>query len=304
MSHIKLTILGTTAGVPTRERAHSAIHVSYDDGKESCFLFDCGEGTQRQFIFAGLNMMKIDNIFITHWHGDHCLGLPGMVDTMGFEGRERPLTVYAPEAGKVRKCLGFSYCKGKFNVSARNVPHRGVRITRLLEADRFHIVSVPVRHGVPAVAYALVEKDKAVVDLEKAMSIGLPERGDIYKQIKENGEIFFEGRRIRFDEISDVKKGKKIVYSGDTEICGSLRKLVHGADILIQDCTYFSEMSAKRPYKHASLPEVIEMFKTENVKRMVLTHISRKYQDNGQLRSLIAPYKGVELAEDFVTVEA
>ncbi len=304
MSHIKLTILGTTAGVPTRERAHSAVHLSYDDGKESCFLFDCGEGTQRQFILAGLNMMKIDNIFITHWHGDHCLGLPGMVDTMGFEGRERPLTVYAPEAGKVRKCLGFSYCKGKFNVLSRNVPHRGVRITRLLETDRVHIVSVPVRHGVPAVAYALVEKDKAVVDLEKAASFGLPEKGEIYKQIKETGELFLEGKRILLEDISVIKKGKKIVYSGDTEICGSLRELVHGADILIQDCTYFSEMSAKRPYKHASLPEVIEMFKSEDVKRMVLTHISRKHQDNSQLRSLIESCEGVELAEDFMVVEA
>ena len=302
MSRIKIDILGTTAGVPTRERAHTAIHLSYDDGKEFCMLFDCGEGAQRQLMIAGLNIMKINNVFITHWHGDHCLGLPGITDTMGFEDRKRPLTVYAPEARRVRKCLGFSHSMSNFKIAVRNVPAKGGRTTELLSTDRFRVVSAPVKHGVPAVAYALLENDKACIDLRKAVSLGLPEKGKIYRQLKEKGEVFKGGRRVTLEDISMTRKGKKIVYSGDTRICDNLRKLAHGADLLIQDCTYFEDPGSKRPHEHAALPEVIEMVSREKVKRTILTHISRKHQDAGELKALIKPHPGFEVAEDFMKI--
>ncbi|MGB2661915.1 MAG: MBL fold metallo-hydrolase [Candidatus Omnitrophota bacterium] len=303
MSKIKLRILGTTAGVPTKERAHAAIYLSYDDGEEFCYLWDCGEGTQRQFLFGGLNVMKINQMFITHWHGDHCLGLPGMVDTMGFEGRQKPLTVYAPEAGKVRRSLAVSHSMGKFKIIPRGVPSRGSKVTTLLEAERFRIVSTPVKHSVPAVAYALLEKDKLSVDPEKAVKLGLPQQGELYSRLKEKGEVRLEGRKIRLEDISVTKKGKKVVYSGDTEICDNLKKLVSGADLLVQDCTYFSEeKDFERPHEHASLPEVIEMVREEKVKKAVLTHISRKCRDIDQMRKMVEGYDNIEIAEDFLEV--
>jgi ribonuclease Z len=301
VSKIKVTILGTTAGVPTKERAHPAIHLSYDDGKEFSYLFDCGEGTQRQFLFAGLNMMRINEVFITHWHGDHCLGLPGMVDTMGFEGRQRPLTVYAPEAGKVRKILSFGHSVGKFRIIPRNVPAKGDRVTKLLEEERFSIVSTPVKHSVPTVAYALLEKDKLKVDTEKAAKMGLPREGEFYNRLKQKGKARHEGRKIRLEDIATKIKGKKVVYSGDTEICDSLRRLVRDADLLVQDCTYFSEEDdLDRPYRHASLPEVLEMALSENVNKMILTHISRRCQDAENLRKLVEKYDNIEVARDFM----
>ncbi|MFC1548461.1 MBL fold metallo-hydrolase [Candidatus Omnitrophota bacterium] len=303
MSKIKITILGTTAGVPTRERAHAAIHLSYDDGEEFCYLFDCGEGTQRQFMVAGLNMMKIDDVFITHWHGDHCLGLTGMVDTMGFEGRARPLTVYAPEAQKIKKCLDLSSSIDKYKVITRNVPARGKRITTQLETERFRIVSTPVKHGVPAVAFALIEKDKTCIDPEKAKAAGLPEKGEFYGKLKEKGEIIEGGRRITLEEISFIQKGKKVVYSGDTEICENLKNLAGDADLLIQDCTYFDKMDKEKSYMHPTLPDVIEMARDARVKKTVLTHISRKYQDVPELQKMIAGYPDMEVAVDFMTVE-
>ncbi|MFH1552570.1 MAG: MBL fold metallo-hydrolase [Candidatus Omnitrophota bacterium] len=302
MSKITIHILGTTAGVPTRKRAHPAVYLSYDDGEEFCCLFDCGEGTQRQLMVAGLKIMKIDNVFITHWHGDHCLGIPGMVDTMGFEGREKPLRVYAPEARKLRKCLGFTYSMGAFRVAARNVPAKGSRATDLLETDRFCITSIPVKHSVPAVAYALMEKDKTCIDPAKAKEFGLPEKGKFYEELKKKGEAFFENRRITLEDISIVRKGKKIVYSGDTEICDNLRKMIRGADLLIQDCTYFEEMGSERPHKHASLPEVIEMVSGAGVKQTILTHISRKYQDTAGLKALVEGRPEFTVAEDFLKV--
>ncbi|MGB2601563.1 MAG: MBL fold metallo-hydrolase [Candidatus Omnitrophota bacterium] len=302
MSKITVTILGTTAGVPTKKRAHTAIHICHDDAEEFCCLFDCGENAQRQLLLAGLNLMKLDNVFLTHWHGDHCLGLPGLVDTMGFEGREHPLTIYAPEARKVRLCLGFNSSMGKFRVIPRSVPSRGKIEKIVFETKRFRIISVPVAHGVPAVAYALIEKDKTGIDPEKAKALGLPGKGEIYKELKKKGEITEGGRRITLEEVSCRAKGKKIVFSGDTEICDNLKSFVQGADLLIQDCTYFDEMGPDKPYKHASLPEVAKMVSSANVKKTVLTHISRKYQDTENLKELIRERLDLEVAEDFMTV--
>ncbi|MDD5633890.1 MAG: MBL fold metallo-hydrolase [Candidatus Omnitrophica bacterium] len=297
MSKITVTILGTTAAVPTRTRAHAAIYIDHSSDKEFCCLFDCGEGTQRQILFAGLNLMKLDNIFITHWHGDHCLGLPGVVDTMGFENRKRQLNVFAPESQRVKKCLGFSYSIGKINVKTHDVQAKGKKITELFENDRLRIVSIPVKHSRAAVAYALFEKDKTGIDLGKAMKLGLPEKGEIYRQLKEEGSIAFGSKIITLEEISSIEKGKRIVYSGDTEICENLRKLASNADLLIQDCTYFEEEGA---YKHAALPEILKMVKECKVARVVLTHISRKYQSVNALKKLIKKYPNVEIAEDLM----
>ena len=302
MSRIRLTILGTTAGVPTEKRAHAAIHISYNDEEEFCCLFDCGENAQRQLIIAHLSMMKINDIFLTHWHGDHCLGLPGIIDTMGFEGRKTPLTVYAPEAQRVKKALTFSHSMGKFKVVPHGVPTRGWGRRKLLDTERFNIISTPAKHSMPAVSYALIEKDKISIDLRKAISLGLPERSELYAKLKKKGKIRLNKKSITLKDISTVKKGKKIVYSGDTEICRNLRKLVRGADLLVQDCTYFDEQGPDRPYRHASLPEIIEMAEKENVKRVILTHISRKFPDTDQLKTLIADRPDFEVAEDFMKI--
>lgn len=302
MSKITLTILGTTAGVPTVKRAHSAIHLVYDDGEEFSCLFDCGEATQRQFMFAGLNMMKIDNVFITHWHGDHCLGLPGMVDTMGFEGRKKMLSIYAPEKRRIWKSLKFSRSVNKFKIFACNVPAKGSRTIELLETEWFRIISIPTKHGVPAVAYALVEKDKYCIDLEKAKGFGLPERGELYGRLKAGEKVLVNNQKIGLDDVSVVRKGKKVVYSGDTEPCDNLSRLICDADLLIQDCTYFDDETGKHPYKHATLTEILKMVMEGRVKQTILTHISRKYQDTYRLKELVKKYPTFTLAEDFMKI--
>ena len=221
---------------------------------------------------------------------------------MGFEDRKTPLNIYAPEVARIKKCLTFCYSMSSFKVNAHNVPVRGKIINNLLETDRFNIVSMPVSHNVPAVSYALVEKEKRKINLKKAVSLGLPEQSEIYKELKEKGQVSLKGKKITLEDISDTKKGKKIVYSGDTEICDNLKKMVRDADLLIQDCTYFIDEGLKKPYKHSSLPEVIEMVKTENVKRTILTHISRKYADPEELKNIVKDHPGFEVAEDFMKV--
>ena len=302
MSEINVTILGTTAGVPTKRRAHPAIYLSYRDREEFSCLFDCGEGAQRQMMIAGLAAMKIDHIFLTHWHGDHCLGLPGLVDTMGFEDRKKPLTVYAPDAGRVRRSINTSLSMGRFPVKAVDVPSKGAKIKRLLDKERFFIESVPVKHGVPAAAYAFVEKEKMKIDPGKAAEAGLPEEGEIYAEIKKKGKVEIGDRSVRIEDISSTRSGRKLVYSGDTEICENLKNIARGADLLIQDCTYFNVDEGGKPHMHASLPEVVEMAAECGVKKTVLTHISRKYQDDRQLKDMLKGLAGFQVADDFIEV--
>lgn len=302
MSKITATILGTTAGAPTKDRGHAALYVSYDDGEKTSLLFDCGEGTQRQIMRAGLDLLGLDAVFISHWHGDHCLGIPGMVDTMGFDGRDVPLKIYSPEPARVKRALSVTRSMRKFPVIAATAPARGSSARKIFDGGRFEIYSVPVKHGVPAVAYALIEKEKVRIDVEKAVSLGLPERGEIYKELKEKGRVRFSGKTIMLRDISSIDKGKKMVYSGDTEVCPALCELVRGADLLIQDCTYFCEEGFEKPYLHASLPDVICMAREEAVKRTVLTHISRRHINVPDLKAMIKDIYGFEVAEDLYTV--
>ncbi len=287
--------------MPTKDRAHSAIHVEYDEKDQHSFLFDCGENTQRQLLRAGLNLMKIDNIFITHWHGDHCLGLPGLVDTMGFESRKTPLQIFAPEGRRIGKCINFSHSLGKFKVQPKFVPFKGKHINKVFTEDRFYVESIPVEHGVPTVAYAIVEKDKESIDMDKAREVGLPEEGVVYKELKEKGKVVCNGKKISLKDLVILEKGKRVVYSGDTLVCDNLRKIARGADLLIQDCTYFG-VDERHAYKHASLPEIVKMAKEENIKKVILTHISRRFTDISKLREMVKDYPNMEVAEDFMKV--
>jgi len=302
MAEVEIIMLGTSAGIPTRQRAHPAIFLTYKGKNEFCYLLDCGEGTQRQILFAGLNPMKLNEIFITHWHGDHYLGLPGLIDTMGFENRERPLTIYAPEAERIKKILNWGYPSKRFEIIPKDVPAKGEKITTSLETENFKIISTPVEHSIPAVAYALVEKDRIKIDKEKAKRIGLPSQGIIYREIKKKGEIIFKNKKIKLKEISFVKKGEKIVYSGDTKICENLSKLAKDADLLIQDCTYFDFSEKFKEYGHASLKDIIDMVKKTKVKKIILTHISRRYKSSKELKKQIKDYPSLILAEDFMKV--
>ena len=299
MSGITVKIMGTTAGVPTKDRAHTAIYLKYDHGRQFSCLFDCGEGTQRQFLVAGIGMMKIDHIFITHWHGDHCLGLSGLIDTMGFEGREKPLIIHAPEIKRMKRCIGLIYPMGRFRVEGKGVNSKGRKERDVYVSEDFRVVSIPVKHSIPSVAYAFLENDKVSIDPKKLEELGFPREGEFYKELKEKGSCVVDGRRLSLDDVAMKTKGRKVVYSGDTEVCDNLKTIARGADLLIQDCTYMEDPGSPRPHSHASLPEVIEMVKGLGVKKVVLTHISRKYRSSDELREMIKDHPSFELAEDF-----
>lgn len=302
MTQIEITFLGTTAGIPTKYRNHAAIHIHYKSENEFSYLFDCGEGTQRQIFTAGLNFMRIDEIFISHWHADHFAGLLGLMETMNLEKREKTLTIFGPEAARfVNTLLDLGYASKRFDIIPVDVPFEGSQITTLLEKEEFYIASIPVRHAIPAVAYTFIEKDRIKIDKEKTKKLGLPEKGPIYKRIKSTGRAVFEGRTIKLDEIAKVEKGKRVVYSGDTMATENIVKISKNADLLIHDSTFFTD-SLEKDYRHATVDEVIKIAQSAEVKQLILTHISRRYQDIDYLKDKIKDVKNATLAKDFMKI--
>jgi len=302
MTQIEVTFLGTTAGIPTPKRNHPAIYVHYQGRDEHVALFDCGEGTQRNIITAGLNFMRIDDIFITHWHADHFAGLLGLLYTMNMENRQNALTIYGPEAEEwVPQIVNLGYGKLRFPLHVKNVEHEGTEIQTLMENEEITVQAIPAKHGVPAVAYAFIEKDRVKVDKDKAKAVGLPEKGRIYSKLKETGTATWKGKHILLQDVCTVDKGKKIVYSGDTLPCQNVVKLAQNADVLIHDSTFFEE-DKEGEWKHAVFDDVLKVSEQAHAKQLILTHISRRYQNLEEIEKSIEGMPNVRIARDFLKV--
>ena len=303
MTRVEVRFLGTSAAIPTPKRAHPSIYFRYVGRAEYVMLFDCGEGTQRQIFKCGENFMRISKIFITHWHADHFAGVLGLVESMSLEKRREPLEIYAPEAEKfVPMILNLGYGIRSFPVRYYDVPFRGSEISVVVDEEEYQILSIPVKHGIPAVSYCFLEKDRLKIDKEKALKLGLPKQSKLYKVLKEKGRIVYKGSEIKLEDVCRVEKGKKIVYSGDTEACRNLVKISKDADLLILDCTYFEELEERN---HMNFKQAVEIAKRSGAKRVVLTHISRRYQNESELEKIIEKYRGeteIKLARDFMKV--
>lgn len=303
MTQIEVTFLGTTAGVPTKTRNHASLHLLYRSEQEFPFLFDCGEGTQRQMFLAGVNFMRLNEIFISHWHADHYAGLLGLMETMNLERRSKDLRVFGPEADKFVYALdNLGYASKGFRLVAENVEFEETAVTVLLNAPEFQIVSIPAKHGIPAVSYAFIEKDRVKIDKEKAKKMGLPSQGKIFKTLKEKGSVSFRGRKVNLEDISFTEKGKKVVYSGDTMVHKNMEKLAKDADLLIHDSTFFEEDVFDKQYRHTTFEDVLKMADKAKVKQVILTHISRRYQNVQTMKEKIQEHKNAKIAKDFMKV--
>lgn len=304
MTQIEVVFLGTTAGVPTKKRNHASVFLKYQSEQEFSCLFDCGEGTQRQMLLAGVNFMRISDIFITHWHADHFAGLLGLLETMNLEGRKEPLNIYAPEAEKfVDILLDLGYSTKDFDVFAKDVWFEGIEKQIILDNREFRVTAIPMKHSIPATAFAFEEKPRIKIDREKIKRLGLPEKNRIYRTIKEKGLALFRGKEIKLEDISSIERGKKVVYSGDTLVNKNMLKIAEDADLLIHDSTFFGgEAGEEKSYRHASFEDVLRMAKQAKAKQVILTHISRRYQDEQELKDKIRNYPNARIAEDFMRI--
>jgi ribonuclease Z len=300
---LEVTFLGTVSGIPTRDRNHSAIILEYQSEQKDTLLFDCGEGTQRQLLTAGISFMDINKIFITHWHADHFAGLIPLIQTMNLEKRQKELKIFGPEAERfVADIIDLGYFGLKFPIEAINVPFEGDMITKILETEDYEIYSTPTMHTVPSVAYMFKEKDRYNIDLNKLKKLGL-KRGAWLKKLKREGQIENEGKVVELKKISKVTSGLSIVYTGDTKPCENVEKISQGVNLLIHDGTFLELDESKGKY-HATVTDAAEIAKKAEVKQLILTHLSRRYRNTKELEEEARKvFPHTKVAHDFMKVK-
>jgi ribonuclease Z len=293
---IDITFLGTGAAVPSLKRRHAAILFHYG---ADYFLFDCGEGTQLQMEKVRVSPMKLSKMFITHWHADHFSGILPMIESLHLSRRKEPLEIYGPEASRfVDALIELSYWGIGFEVKAIDTDEEKV-VEKIVENDKYEIYAIRVEHSVPTVGYCFKERDHWNIDVKKAKKYGL--EGRQLKVIKEKGKIKVGKKTIKLEQIAKKKNGRKIVYSGDTVPCRQLFEMARGADLLIHDGTFVELPETDRP--HSSAVEVAKLAKKYKVKKLVLTHLSRRYKTNKEVLDAVKPvFKNSIVAEDLMKI--
>ncbi|MFH1433224.1 MAG: ribonuclease Z [archaeon] len=296
---IKIVFLGTSSGVPTKDRNLPAVFMMYKDDR---LLFDCGEGTQRQLMSLKLKFMKIDRIFISHWHADHFAGLLGLIQTMCLEGRREPLYVYGPQESRkfVEQLLTIGYYFRAFEVVVKELKE-GNKV----DCGEYEIIPFKVEHNIPALGYVFSEKERMSANMEKAAKFGLSE-SPIIGDLKDGKTITYNGKTVKPEDVIEKKAGRKVVYTGDTKYCENIVKFSMDADVLICDSTFSSDFVDKAgSFKHSTSKQAAEIAKKANVGKLFLTHISRRYQENGLTEEKLEEdarkvFKNVALARDFM----
>jgi ribonuclease Z len=277
MTQLTILFLGTGGSFPTIKRNVSSVAVKR--GGE-IILFDCGEGTQRQFQKSNLSYMQISKIFITHFHGDHFLGIPGLIQTMQLNDRDIPLHIFGPYGidELVSKLLSLGYFKPNYKIVTKAVDE-GTK----LDFEDYYIRALRVKHGVPALAYSLEEKMRpGKFNKPKALGLGIPE-GPLFGKLQRGESVSLEnGRIIEPDEVlGPSRKGRKIVISGDTTPMKEMIDFAKNADVLIHEATFDSTLeNTSIEYGHTTAYQAAEIAKKSNVEKLYLTHISPRYMNN------------------------
>lgn len=299
---LHVIFLGTGGSVPTVERSLPAMLVQRQ-GEQ--LMFDCGEGVQRQMVKAKVGFHKKIKIFVSHMHGDHVLGLPGLLQTMTLLDRQRKLEVYGPEGIKqflesVRESLQFGLT---FPVEIHEVYDAGV----VCEEKEYKVEAVWSNHVVSGLAYAFVEKLRpGKFYPEKAMVLGVPE-GELWSKLQHGDKIkLADGRVVRPKDVMGLpRKGRKIVYSGDTRPFKDFVKFAAGADLVVHEATFDDSLSEKAEVDGHSTPsQAGQQAKKAKAKKLVLNHISARYADAELLLEQAQKvFKETLVAEDFMVLE-
>jgi len=299
---LRVIFLGTAGSVPTIKRSLPAILIQR---KGEQIMFDCGEGVQRQMIKAKVGFHRKMKVFITHMHGDHVLGLPGLLQTMALLDRERKLDVYGPPGIKrfledIRETVQFVLT---FPMEIHEIHEAGV----VCEEQEYAVQAVWANHVIPSLAYALVEKPRpGKFYPEKAKVLGVPE-GPLWSKLQHGHKAKLQdGRVVKPEDVTGpLRTGRKIVYSGDTRPFKGFVKFAAGADLLIHDATLDDELAERAEEDGHSTPDqAAKHAKKAKVKQLILTHISARYDDTSILLEQAQKiFKNTQVAEDFMKIE-
>ncbi len=296
---IDVIFLGTGGSLPTKERGLPAVALRREG---ELFLFDCGEGTQRQMMHAGLGFNRPMSIMISHLHGDHVLGLPGLLQTMSSLVRDKPLDLYGPEGisgylGSLRRTLAF----------AANFP---VRVTQLKPGQEvlrngYNIKTTKAMHDITCLAYAVVETDRpGRFHPEKAKRLGVPE-GPLWKQLQIGKQVKVDGKTVAPRQVmEEPRPGLKIVYAIDTRPSDEVKTLAKEADLLMHDGGFAEDRRDKaKEYFHSTAREAARVAKAARVRKLALVHISAVTRDDSiLLKQARSVFKATLVPKDLTVV--
>jgi ribonuclease Z len=272
--NVRVTFLGTAGSWPTKERSASAIAL---DLEKELVLLDCGEGTQRQFFQSSASFMRVRRVFLTHFHGDHFLGLPGLIQSMCLNHRTEPLDIYGPPDAKemVGRAMSMGYFTLRFPVEVHALdPGESV------ELEGYTVRTAHAEHPVPSLSYRIDEAPKrGRFDAEKARALGI--HGPDFRRLEAGETVHVDGRAVHpSDVIGEPRAGRSLVYSGDTGPSDDVRRLAHRATVLIHEATVAQEIEAEaNAWGHSSARQAAELAHAAEASALFLTHFSSRYKE-------------------------
>ena len=289
---MEIIFLGTGGCMPSLRRNLPSIALRMDSGK--IMLFDCGEGTQRQILRAPMTPMSIERIFISHLHCDHFLGIFGLLQTMNMNSRKERIEIYGP--------VGISFIQELLNVRFFRVGFevliRELKPDEVLQFDGYSVITAGTEHGVPCLAYAVQEDDKpGRFNLEKALALGIPP-SPLYSRLQHGETVMVDGRQITPNMVlGEPRRGRRVVYSGDTRPCDSVAELAKSADVLIHESSLSRD---DRKFMHSTPAEAAGIAKKAGVKKLFLFHLSPRYDmdDREPGRQAAGIFRNSEVSRD------
>jgi ribonuclease Z len=303
MAKAKIVFLGTSASTPSKERNLSSTCINFNGQN---FLFDCSEGTQRQIMSSGLSFMKVDFIFISHFHGDHILGLPGLLATMTMQERQKELFIAGPKGlgQKVKSALWLSGFQPSFPLKLKELKGKGI----VLKEKNFKIFAIPLRHDTPCFGFVFEElRPEGKFVREKALKLEIPE-GPLWGQLQAGKSIKVSGKTFKPEMVLDYskgKKGKKIAIIMDTLPNYSLQEL-KDCNLIEHEACFSKEFEERaKQTRHSTAEQAAGIAKKTNAKRLVLTHISTRHQKEAEVleKEARAVFQNSKVAKDLEEIE-
>ncbi|WP_431770987.1 ribonuclease Z [Streptomyces cucumeris] len=300
MSARELVVLGTASQVPTRHRNHNGYLLRWDgDG----LLFDPGEGTQRQMLRAGVAAHDIDRICVTHFHGDHALGLSGVIQRINLDKVPHPVTAHYPASGQrffERLRYATAY-RETVPLAEQPVEGEGGVIAR---TPAYTLETARLSHPVESYGYRLVEPDGRRILPERLAALGV--RGADIGRLQRNGGLERDGRTISLEEVSEARRGQRFAFVMDTRLCDGAYALAQGCDLLVIESTFLDEdESLAVEYGHLTAGQAARLAAGAGVRHLVLTHFSQRYGDPSDFerQARAAGFEGeLTVAQDLMTV--
>ena len=295
---IKITFLGTSYAIPNVERNHTAVLLTYEGEN---ILIDCGEGTQRQFRKAKLNPCKLTRILITHWHGDHILGIPGVLQTLSLSGYNKTLFIYGPKGTKyfIKQLMKTFVFQLNYKIKVEEIKSK-----IFFETNNFYLESETMVHGIPCNAYSFIKKGQIRIDKNKLKKTKLS-GGPFLKKLKEGKDIIYKGKKYLAKHLTFKEEDKKVSFVYDTSFNKKIVPFVKNSDLLICEATFDSELEdMAKEKKHLTAGQAGKIAKESKSKKLILTHISERYSKDVSklLRDAKKFFKNTSLANDFDVV--